>query len=280
MIVNPLLRGLVTPGTAITVRTDSVLNIFDIRGDIILRGGEIEYLNRTFYLREGRVFFDGNTETVDPLVTVRAEIRETDIDGNHVRITMSAVNQRFSQFSATFSASPPKSEAEIMALLGQIILGDPEDARQILIASGSWLVQNAILSGIEDGLRNLLKFDIFSIRTMALQNIGENLLTASELRKPLSAGNIFDNSTVYIGRYFGSSVYLDMLVHFSYDESKELIDPMSNGIVVQPELGLEMISPFAAIRWSIAPVVGSDEMSFAPMLVSAASITLSWKFNF
>jgi hypothetical protein len=136
---------------------------------------------------------------------------------------------------------------------------------------------------MQDGLRNLLKLDIFSIRTLAVQNIVEssinNQLTDAELRKPLTAGNIFDNSTVYIGRYFGSSLYFDALVHFTYDESREIIDPMSNGMVVTPEIGLEMSAPFAIIRMSLAPVLGSDELSFAPALVSTTSITLSWKFS-
>jgi hypothetical protein len=286
------LRGLVTPGTVISFRSDSVLNSTDIRGDILLRGGEIEYLSRTFYLREGRVFFDGATETLDPLVTLRAEIRESDSTGEQIRITMSATNQRLSELTATFSASPPRSETEINAILGQIILGsETDDAGQMALMIGvaglSSFAQSAILKEMEDGLRNLLKLDIFSIRTLAFQNIVENRInrvantqvTDAELGKPLSAGNIFDNTTVYIGRYFGSSVYFDALVHFRYDESREIIDPVSNGIVWQPEVGLEMSAPFAAIRWSIAPVFGSDEMSFAPMLVSAASVTLSWKLS-
>jgi hypothetical protein len=286
-------RGLVAPGTVVSFRSDSSMNFVDIRGDIILRGGEIEYLSRTFYLREGRIFFDGNTETLDPLITVRAEIRETDMTGNQIRITMSALNQRFSEFNAIFSSSPPRSETEIMALLGQIILGDTttDDPRIFLASAGSSiagaLIQNAILKRIEDGLRNLFKFDIFSIRTLAFQNIMENsinnTLIDQEQRKPLSAGNIFDNSTVYIGRYLGSSLYLDVLVHFTYDESKELIDPMSNGILVTPEVGLEMNAPFMlfpTIRWSLAPVLGTGELSFAPALVSTTSVTLSWKFNF
>jgi hypothetical protein len=288
------LRGLVTPGTVVKITSDSMLNSFDLRGDILLRGGEIEYLSRTFYLREGRVFFDGNTETLDPLVTLRAEIRETDTAGEQIRITLSATNQRLSELDATFSSSPPRSESEIYALFGKILLGNTEDSTKFLVGGISnfvgGMLQNAVLQQMEEGLRNLLKFDIFSVRTLAAQNIITSLIpnsqateqqvSATESQKTLSAGNIFDNTTVYIGRYFGSSVYVDTLVLFTYDEALEIVNPVSNGIVITPEVGLEMSAPFATIRWSLAPVLRPGEMSFASVLVSSASVTLSWKLSF
>jgi hypothetical protein len=285
------LRGLITPGTVLTVRSDSAADIVDLRGDILLRSGQIEYFNRTFYvlsnaMSPSRIVFDGNADTIDPLLTVRAEIRESDDTGEQVRITMQATNQRFSDFTASFTASPPRSEAEIMSLLGQIFIGNNENVAQILIGGGTSFVQNIILHTIEDGLRDLLKFDIFSIRTMAFQNILENRLNLADLRdNKLTAGNIFNNSTVYIGKYFGSSIYFDALVHFLYNEAKEQLDPESNGIIFQPEIGLEMSVPFAnsrqlAIRMSLAPELGGDELSVTSAFVSAASITLSWKFNF
>jgi hypothetical protein len=267
----------------VAVRVDTAANVFDLHGDVVLRGGEIEYFNRTFYIREGRVVFDGNSDTFDPLLTVRAETRERDTEGEQVRITMAATNQRFSQFTATFSTSPSKSEAEIMALLGQMITGgDGGDARRWAYMGGNWLMQLLVIRRIENGLRDLLKFDIFSLRTMALQNLLENRLTAVEAQKPLAVGNFLDNTTVYIGKYFGSSIYVDVLMHFLYDESRELTHPESGGIIFQPEIGLELSSPFTAfpaIRWSLAPEIGNNDLSFIPAMVSATSITLSWKLS-
>jgi hypothetical protein len=279
------LRGLITPGTELAVRFDSEADTVDLLGDILLRSGQIEYFNRTFYLLSNtssppRIVFDENTDSIDPLLSVRAEIRESDENGEQVRITMQATNQRFSDFTASFTASPPKSEAEIMSLLGQIFIGNNENGVQFLIGGGTSFVQNYLFHTIEDGLRDLLKFDIFSIRTMAFQNILENRLDVAGLRKPLTAGNIFNNSTVYIGKSFGSSIYFDTLVHFLYDETKELVDPKSNGIIFQPEIGLEMSAPFANIRMSLSPEIGGDEFSVISAFVSAASLTVSWKFSF
>ncbi len=89
--------------------------------------------------------------------------------------------------------------------------------------------------------------------------------------------NLFDNSTVYIGKYFGSSIYVDALMHWTYDDSKtSSLDTTGGGLVFQPEIGLELESPFANIRWSFAPNLGELQQSW----VQSTSITLSWRLNF
>ena len=91
-----------------------------------------------------------------------------------------------------------------------------------------------------------------------------------------SVGNYFDNSTVYIGKYFGSSLYADALLQWTYDEAKATRDGSSQGLVFQPELGFELSSPFANIRWNFAPDLGALQNSWVP----ATSVTLSWRFTF
>ena len=81
-----------------------------------------------FYLKEGRLVFNANEDNIDPLVSFKAEIRERDTDGRQVKIILSAENQLLSQLSPSISASPAKSEAEIMELLGQALLADSGDS--------------------------------------------------------------------------------------------------------------------------------------------------------
>ncbi|MDR3284376.1 MAG: translocation/assembly module TamB domain-containing protein [Treponema sp.] len=281
MSVAQIIRGLITPGTSVSVRLDSSANMLTVQGDAILRGGEIEYFNRTFYIREGRVSFDRHDATFDPVLTIRAETREQDAEGEQVRIILSAVNQRLSEFTAVFSSVPARSEAEIMALLGQMLTGgDAEDPSFLLGMGVNFLAQQMVVRRMEAGLRDLLKFDIFSLRTMAVQNIIENQLNSVKTQKNM-AGILFDNTTVYIGKYFGGSVYGDILVHILYNEALELSNPDSGGILIQPEIGLELNSPFPAfpvIRLSLAPEFGGNELTPATF-VSASSITLTWKLS-
>jgi hypothetical protein len=269
-------RGLVAPGTELRLLMDSFTAALDIQGDVALRGGEIVYLNRNFYLREGRIVFNETMGIFDPRITVRAETRERDTEGIQVRIIMTALNQPLSEFFPAFTSSPARSEAEIMHILGRIVTADSDSLGDFAFAMLDYGVQLAVLRKIETGLRELLNFDIFSMRTMILQNVLRSVSDSARQDKPITAGSVFDNSTIYAGKYFGSSIYADALLHLSYDENEVLSGKSETGIVFQPEFGLEMLSPYVTIRWSIAPELGKTDF----LWVDATSITLSWKFSF
>lgn len=271
---DPLLRGLVAPYTTLMFESDTGSGSAELFGDVVLRGGEVIYVNRNFYLREGRIVFDETSSLTDPRITVRAETRERDEDGRQVRITLSAENQLLSEFSPTYTASPPKSEQEIMEILGQILSADIESGVDAVFAGLDYGVQVLGIRKLEEILRDLLNLDIFSMRTMILQNVSKQLMDNSDsARNELSIGNFLDNTTVYIGKYFGSSIYLDALLHLSYDEVKQRQGGSAGGIVFQPDFGFEMSAPFATIRFGIAPEIDSSDIN----LVEATSISLSWK---
>ena len=274
LIFDPVLRGLIAPNTKGVFRYDSSSDSYSIDSDIVLRGGEITYLNRNFYLREGRVIFTEN-DSLDPIITVRAEIREHDQNGEPVRISLSAENQRLSAFSPTYSSSPPKSEIELMTILGQALTADAQSGLDVLLSGVDYGFNLLVLRKIENALRDFLNFDIFSLRTMGLQNSLKQWFSNNGEKKKLTIGNFFDNTTVYIGKYFGSSIYADAMLHFTYDENKVLEDASSSGLRFQPEIGLEMDSPFGAIRWSMAPDLESAQHLWVP----STSISLSWKFS-
>lgn len=279
IILNPLLRGLVAPATPVQVFLDTASGLWSVKGDIVLRGGEISYLSRNFYLKEGRLIMDETQNGFDPNITVRAETREHDDNGEPVTISLSAISQELSSFSATLSSSPAKSESEILSLLGQIATGDSDSVGNFLVAGVDYGVQVTVLRKLENALRDLCNFDIFSIRTTLLQNTirqGFNMNTESEKGSIIS--NLFDNSTVYIGKYFGSTIYADALMHWTYDKSRADASgaDAGGGLVFQPEIGLELDAPFANIRWNFAPDIGQLQKSWVP----ATSITLSWRISF
>lgn len=274
--VNPLLRSLIAPSTPISFSLDTASGTWSIKGDIVLRGGEISYLSRNFYLKEGRMVLNENQNAMDPRITVRAETREHDLNGNPITITLSAINQNLSSFNAILSSTPARSENEIMQILGQILVGDSSSVSNFLVAGVDYGIQMTVLRRLEGALRDLLNFDIFSVRTTILQNtIQQGLNSGKNIQKRSVISNLFDNSTVYIGKYFGNDIYADALLHWSYDESR-MSDQNGNGLVFQPEIGLELTAPFANIRWGVAPDLGELKNSWA----KSSSITLSWHFDF
>ncbi len=276
ILLNPVLRGLVVPGSSLELFIDTGNGGVGARGDVKLRGGEVVWLNRNFYMKEGRVQFNETQDNFDPRITVRAETRERDANGAQVNIILSANAQKLSQFNPRLSSSPARSETEILELLGQVISADSENVASLAGAGGDYLVQATVMRGIENTLREACNFDIFSIRTNVLQNAVKQTIDKSS-NKQMSFGNFFDNSTVYIGKYFGSAMYVDALMHWNYDDTKVGDSDTVNGLVFQPQFGLEMESPYVNIRLGVAPDLEAIRNS---LWIPSTSITLSWKHSF
>ena len=94
----------------------------------------------------------------------------------------------------------------------------------------------------------------------------------------LTLGIFLDNSTVYIGKYLGSALYVDAMLHISVPNKKVYdIYDVKHGVIFQPEIGLELDSPFGNIRWNMAPDINA---LLNNQYVPSTSITLSWKVTF
>jgi len=125
-------------------------------------------------------------------------------------------------------------------------------------------------------LRDFLNFDILSVRTNVIQNALNYNFNRNNDESSSGIGNFFDNSTVYFGKYLGRSLYVDTLMHWSYDKSRVDDEYTIDGLVFRPEIGLELESPFVNIRWNMAPnLSGLRTDNF----VYSTSVTLSWKFS-
>ena len=274
-LINPLLRGLVVPDTLLHFTMDTANQLWSIEGDVALRGGEVFYFSRNFYLKEGRVVLKETQSRFDPRITIRAETREHKDDGDLVTVTLSAQNQLFSEFSPVLSATPPMSQDELLSMMGQLLSGDSDNVGQFIVSAGDFVTQTMFVRKFEKALRDFTNFDIFSVRTPLLQNAVN--IRSNSGSKSNTFGNYFDNTTVYIGKYFGNDVYVDGLLQWTYDESvAENSGTLGSGLVFQPEFGLELAAPFANIRWQFAPEMGELQKSWVP----ATSITLSWRLTF
>jgi Uncharacterized protein conserved in bacteria len=282
----PIIRGLIQAEQPVGLSVDTGLGTFRLHGTAKLRGGEIFYLKRSFYIRQGQIAFNENQDLFDPVITLRAEIRESDIGpetrGEPVRIILSSENQPLSAFTPVLSSDPVKSNLEIMELLGQVTSGDASREtllRDTVINASDIFTQMSLFRNAENSVRDLFRLDLFSIRTLILQNalLGPAMRTPDE--KPMTIGNYFDNTTVYMGKYLGSAIYADALLHFSYYDPKSAQNAGKKyttygNLLFQPELGLEVTTPLFLLRWGITP--GSPGTLF----VADNSVTLSWKFSY
>lgn len=278
----PIINGLVQADDPVTIHLDTAKREFQLKGMVNLKGGEIFYIKRSFYLRQGTISFNENQSLFDPIISLRADARERDEDGEPVRIILLADKQRLSAFAPILHSDPPRSDSELMALLGQFVSADTTRETRLqtaVVTASDLLSQLGVFRSVENRVRDTLNLDIFSVRTLILQNAIFGTAMQNESGKKMTIGNYFDNTTVYMGKYLGSAIYADALMHFSYFDPKSAQNTGSeravyNNLLFQPEFGLEMATPFFNVRWSITPLRPET------LFVSDNSITFSWKFSY
>ena len=278
----PILRALVPSEKPIQLSVDSSIGYFDIKGASNIRGGEIFYIKRNFYIREGSINFVATPLGFEPLVSLRAEIRDKDEGGEPIKIILSAKDQNLENFTPKLETYPPRSETAIMQMLGQVFIGNvsKENFLQTALTTATDLVaQIGVFKKTESRIRDLLHVDAFSMRTLLIQNAVFGNLFKANTDTPLTIGNYFDNTSVYIGKYFGSQIYADALLHLSYYDpllarGNITRKPVYGNLLFMPELGLEMATPFFLLRSSISPT-RSDTL-----FVSDTKLTFSWKFSY
>jgi hypothetical protein len=287
----PVIRANAEAGTVIRLTNDSLSGRFTVEGDVAIRNGEIFYFQRSFYIREGVLSFNETNEEFDPLISARAEARDRTADGP-VTVSMIVDNSPLRSFTPRFESNPPLSQAEIFSLLGQNFAGIPsedpnESIRNMVIASGDFLSQFYLVRRAERVIRDFTRVDMFSIRTQLLQNA---FIQVAGLRDPVdtnsgvgnnfgnNVGNIFDNTTVFLGKYFGPDVFGQAMLSLRYDENRTTFGELSQGaltlgagVSLEADIGVELRGPLFDIQVNFAP------RHLENMFVDGLSVTLSWK---
>ncbi|MCL2210528.1 MAG: translocation/assembly module TamB [Treponema sp.] len=289
---NPILRANPEMGSVVYITSDTSTQQYSLISDVKIRSGELNYFDRNFYIRQGNLIFRENETRFDPMLTARAEIRDRS-DTGPVIISMIIENQPLFGFEPRFEASPSLTQLEIYSILGQTfnsIQGEEgsEMAQRFLVTSTTDLVtqliassdvwsQFAFVRNLERRIRNTLGFDMFSVRTKILQNMvatGASELTYSNNFTSGSdyVGNFFDNTTVFVGKYIGQHMFAQAMLRVRQDENSDFL----GGIRLEPDIGIELQSPFFTIRWDLYPYRPEDWKTW----LSGNSITLSWSKSF
>jgi hypothetical protein len=273
----PMLRAYADMGAGARITVDTIGRRFSFTGDIDLRSGEIFYFERNFLIRNGTLSFNENEQQFDPRISARAETKDRTNEGP-VTISMIVDNAPLLSFQARFESSPALSQMEIFSLLGQSITGNPNGAEgegannAFLASSADLLTQFQVVHRIERTIRDFLRLDMFSIRTQVLQNyvfqaIG---LHKDPVDRIATVGNYFDNTSVYVGKYIGSDMFIHSMVSLRYDETK----PTMGGYTFEPDFGVELRSPLGNIRWNLVPTHPEN------WYISDNSFTISWNWVF
>jgi hypothetical protein len=275
----PILRATPDMGTRVRVTSDSLSRQFSVTSDIKIRGGEIFYFERSFYIRSGTLTFRENEMRFNPLLTARAEVRDRNEDGP-VTISMIVDNAPLLSFNARFESNPSLSQMEIFALLGQNLTGTPqvdettgtEVVQRALSSTADLLAQFVVIRQLERQIRNFTRLDMFSVRTQLLQNAVFNFigLQQNPVDRIAGVGNYFDNTTVFLGKYIGQDLFVQAMLPMRYDANKTTM----GGLRFDLDVGVELQNPLFTIRWDFVPTHPEN------WYVNDNSITVSKSWSF
>ncbi|MCL2232512.1 MAG: hypothetical protein FWB99_05480, partial [Treponema sp.] len=189
-------------------------------------------------------------------------------------------NAPLMSFTPRFESTPPLSPIEIFSLLGH----NPQDgeAPRNLAASAALdtIAQFTVIRRVQRRARDFLGLDMLSIRTQLIQNMVIQAAGAqprdardrdeADLERPYRLGNYFDNTTVFMGRYFGAAVFGHAMLSVRYDENRMTM----GGIILEPEIGFEMRNPLFDIRFSMIPLHPEN------WFIDDVSVSLLWRRSF
>jgi hypothetical protein len=282
---NPILRANPEMGTVFYVTCDTRSEQFSINSDVRIRSGELYYFDRNFFIRQAQIVFKENEIQFDPRLNARAELRDRAEEGP-VTILLIIDNQPLFSFEPRFESSPALTQLEIYSILGQNLdsirgYENTDSSRRFLLASTTDLMGQYIFSSdvfsqfvffrqLERQVRNFLRLDMFNVRTRFFQNAVVTGVTGGDIDRSSRVGNYFDNTTVFIGKYIGQNMFIQGMLKMRYDEDSNLF----GGLTFEPDVGIELHSPFVNIRWDFFPYHPEN------WWVSDNSITLSWSKSF
>jgi hypothetical protein len=268
----PIISGFSDPSSQLFIRFDQATDDFTLKGAVALRGGEVFYIQRNFFLKNGKIVFNEGTDRFEPRVTLLAELRDSN-EAGPVIITLRADNAPLSNFKPQLSSDPPMTETQIALLMGQNLLGASADSqvdiRKAIISGSEFIPQLNVARIFEDRLRDLSGLDMFYVSTKVLQNWLINVSGQSPSTPNDTLGSYFDQSELYAGKYLTDSIF----AHASMNVQN---NPLAgaNTLGIDSEFGLELNSPFGLIQWSM------DKKSWDNLVISDESLSLSWKLAY
>lgn len=287
----PILRAYADSGNELSIVVDGFTGKYSLAGDIPLRGGEVFYFQRSFYLREGSLIFRENELNFDPVLSVRAEIRDRN-DQGPVVISLVADSAPLSSFAPRFESSPALSQVEILSLLGQNLgapgadgesVGFEELVSSTVTSASDLFAQFYFIRSFERQVRDVLNLDMFSVRTQVLQNaiLGAafNALEfeSGQLDRRAGLGNYFDNTTVYMGKFIAPDLFTHLMLTMQIDESRS--NSLFGGLEIVPDIGIEMKTPLFVLKWSFMPE-SPDSLLRLENFIADNAFSVSWSRSF
>ncbi len=265
----PLVSGMSSPNSALNILYDQASGAFSVTGKVELRSGYVLYLLRNFFIKQCTIEFSENQTKFNPLINAVAELRESSKDGMII-VTLSADQTPFENFKPKLSSIPPKSEIELLALLGGgLALSETSDnnpltIREAMIASSEFLTQNSLFRSFEQRVQKALGLDVLYVRSSFIQKWLLDITGQST--KDLA--NYLSGTELFVGKYITDSAFAHFILRMAQNPLEE-----TGVLQLDSELGLEFQSPFGLLEWGLS--FGKEGTP-----LNNQKISLSWRINY
>jgi len=268
----PVVSGYADPTSVLSIHYDQSVEDLSVKGSLALRGGDVFYIQRSFFLKSALLVFNETLDHFDPRVTMLAELRDSS-DQGPVLITLRTDNQPISSFKPTLSSDPPMSEADIASLLGaglfDVSSNQTVDIRKAVISSSELLPQLNVARAFEQRVRDGLGLDVFFLQTQFLQRWLIDVSDPGQTAATNPLARYLDQTALYVGKYLGDSVFLHGQLRFQQDPLVST-EPLR----IDSELGIEFDTPFGLVQWTIAPTRPDT------LYVSDQSLSVTWRLSY
>lgn len=247
----PILYGQTDPSSHLAVTYDALSGDFSLKGTALLRGGSVFYIQRNFYLKTATMEFDENADQFDPKVSLEAETRSRS-DTGPVIITLRATDRRLSDLSFTLESVPAMSEATIIQLLGQNLLGvsanGQVDLGRALVENSDLIPQLNVMSVLERNLQDVLGLDLFMVRSQVFQRWLYDFSGLSGSTTSTTLADYLDSTEIVGGKYIGDKLFFQLMLSLASN-------PLATGtsLSLDSEISLEWKAPHFTLYWSIQP---------------------------
>ncbi|MDR0568671.1 MAG: translocation/assembly module TamB domain-containing protein [Spirochaetaceae bacterium] len=257
----PIIQATLEMGNSVHLTSNSLTRHYAIVGDVNIRSGEIFYFERSFYIRRGKLSLNENENRFEPRLSVRAEVRDQ-ISSGPVVIAMYVDDAPLESFTPRFESTPPLSQTEIIALLGQSLAGIPAeegakaDPFTFIASTADILAQTQVYRLIQRGIRNFFPFlDMLSFRTQVLQNfliVEYRRRTAVDEINTIGIGNYLDNTSVFIGKYITPDMFFQSMLSLRQSENRLAMQGLTlQSLAIETDFGIELRLPVFDIQLNV-----------------------------
>lgn len=272
----PILKFFASEGDWINIEVDTDTLAFGLTGEINIKRGDVNYFERTFFLKEGRLLFNEDEKKFNPALELRAELRER-IQDEDIRIILTVDGNLSNLFNPRLESFPPMTQQEILAILNPAELLDSDMEGLLVKGTTGLFTQIGLVRPVEEAIREALNLDHFSIRTQLIQEVLYDTIFERDpggSQIDSTVQRYLDNTSVFVGKSLTDEIYFEGLIGFNLEEYYN--DNLENysSLALETELSLEFETPLFLIDLTMMP---EDVQN---LFVTDTSISVTWIYRY